>query len=313
MKLRIYSDIHNEFRKYEVKPRTGRENSLYPYHFDIIPKDDDKDTVLVLAGDIDSNPYSLEEFLKAMARRFRHVVYVAGNHEYYDYPMSQVDGILKNLSNTTRNITVFDEDYDEPLMIDDVMFVGDTLWTDLQNCNPVAMQAVKRGMHDFRYIALKGLSEVGIRELWDKVITTDGEEQAYFRAMYDEAMQELRDNAWTPTLMAAAHADAKRKILRQLSKKEELKPRKVVMVSHHVPHFVAQSRYTKGACHGTGIVDYGYYCTDMDDVLEHVDVVIHGHTHDVGEFTWNGIRFIANAVGYAGHEHTEYTDEVFEV
>lgn len=313
MKVRVYSDIHNEFRKYHTVPYTHNERIPFPYQFTIPPLEDDKNTVLVLAGDIDDNPHSLVDYLERQARLFRHVVYVAGNHEYYGTSMGKVDDMLKEVSNRVKNLTVFHDEHDEPLMIDDVMFVGDTLWTDLDKCNPVVMQAVKRGMNDFNYITTgNGPSEADVRALYDLVVAAPLDEEGP-RRLYEEARDDRIANIWSPTLMAAAHEDAKRKILKQLSKKAELNPRRVIMVSHHVPHFIAQSRYEKGACHGTGICDYAYYCTDMEDILAEVDVVIHGHTHDVGVFTWNHLTFIANAVGYYNHEHTEYEDKVFNL
>lgn len=74
MKLRIASDLHLEF--------FGDPVDVLERHF--LPADErDQDSVLVLAGDISSNIEQLGGFIERVARRFEHVIYVPGNHEYY--------------------------------------------------------------------------------------------------------------------------------------------------------------------------------------------------------------------------------------
>lgn len=70
MKIRIYSDIHQELH---------REDKL----FDIPLLDDDKNTVLILAGDIDYLKFGLE-LANRHSEQFKAVIYVPGNHEYYN-------------------------------------------------------------------------------------------------------------------------------------------------------------------------------------------------------------------------------------
>lgn len=69
MRTRVLSDLHLEFMEAD-------ERSLF---IESIPTDCD---VLVLAGDVDGGA-SLHDTLRAFADRFRHVVYVLGNHEFY--------------------------------------------------------------------------------------------------------------------------------------------------------------------------------------------------------------------------------------
>jgi len=68
MYIRLFSDIHNEFRRDE-----GEE----PYHIPELPTD--PQTVLVLAGDIDTKGRGVE-YANALSGRFKAVVLVAGNH-----------------------------------------------------------------------------------------------------------------------------------------------------------------------------------------------------------------------------------------
>ena len=72
MDLRIMSDVHLEFAPLNSLPE--------------LPTD--KDGILILAGDIcpyNSLHFLLIPFLMAMSLRFRKVLYVLGNHEFYGY------------------------------------------------------------------------------------------------------------------------------------------------------------------------------------------------------------------------------------
>ena len=75
MLVRVYSDIHNEIRRYYKLPQ------WFPPELD-----KDKDTVLILAGDID-HAKQLPKYLDELAKRFKAVVHVAGNHEFYNSNM----------------------------------------------------------------------------------------------------------------------------------------------------------------------------------------------------------------------------------
>ena len=76
MWLRIASDLHLEFH--------------LPYtvdHYEMFPPDDrDKDAILILAGDI-CTAVKMKEYLpffRELGRRFNPIIFVAGNHEYYN-------------------------------------------------------------------------------------------------------------------------------------------------------------------------------------------------------------------------------------
>lgn len=147
MKLRIHSDLHLEF-EYAERRLT---NECVP------PLPDDADTVLVLAGDIMSNyrahirkhPH-LDEYtpwIRDKINRFKAVIYVLGNHDYWNAGHWQdVVAYWKGMSTRFSNFHVLANDH---VVVDGVRFLGTTLWTDLSN--PIyAMQA--DGMNDFNYI-----------------------------------------------------------------------------------------------------------------------------------------------------------------
>lgn len=135
MKIRPISDIHLEFADYDLPP---------------LP--DDKDTVLVLAGDIGTpnkkthlNTVYLP-FMKRHAERFKHVIILMGNHEHYNgfFPTTEHkiwDGLTEA---KLENVTLLQ---DSSIVIDGIAFVGATLWTDCGARDPLA-EMLFNGMTD---------------------------------------------------------------------------------------------------------------------------------------------------------------------
>lgn len=105
MRILILSDLHLEFQNFDP-PKVDAE-------------------VVVLAGDIglrvDGIVWAAEAFPDVP------VVYVAGNHEFYDGGV--VNAIIADMRLTARRFGVHFLDHDE-LVIDGVRFLGATLWTD---------------------------------------------------------------------------------------------------------------------------------------------------------------------------------------
>lgn len=147
MLVRILSDLHNEFWRYEYAK--GRANQpLCP-----IPRlPDDKETVLVLAGDIDTAKHVYLS-LEVYSHQFRHVVYVAGNHCFWGGNItSQIDSLRKDVEHL-ENVHVLD---DSEVIIDHVRFLGGTMWTDFKNRDPFAMWDAPKRMNDYRKIRVGG-------------------------------------------------------------------------------------------------------------------------------------------------------------
>lgn len=126
MLIRLLSDTHREF-----------DRTWTPTHLDT-----DTDTILVLAGDIDVGK-QVPMFVDSIAERFRAVVYVAGNHEMYN---GNIEDIYDKLKATAHNAYMLQND---TVTIDDVEFVGATLWTDFNDFNPLAMWDAQNNMNDF--------------------------------------------------------------------------------------------------------------------------------------------------------------------
>lgn len=105
---------------------------------------DDSETVLVLAGDIDVGK-QLVKYVDKLAARFKAVVYILGNHELYGHNID----LLYKYRSTSPNAYFLDN---STVTIDDVEFIGTTLWTDMDGASPLAMMNASANMNDFNYI-----------------------------------------------------------------------------------------------------------------------------------------------------------------
>jgi predicted phosphodiesterase len=116
--FQILSDLHIE---------TG---VIYPVE-SITPHSD----VLVLAGDIGSfyNLEPLVDFLEKISPKFKHVLYIPGNHEYYhssdDRPES-IGTLLHKFKKAVAHIDYLHVMDRKMVNIDGTVFAGATLWTD---------------------------------------------------------------------------------------------------------------------------------------------------------------------------------------
>ena len=135
MRLRFVSDLHLEFGG-----RDGPGAFVMPAH------PDDRETVLLLAGDIDVDKHAVK-LARRSARQFRAVVQIAGNHEFYK------SGSPQRLPDKLADaVTDLDNVYFLELGtvdIDDVRIIGATLWSDFDRGNEVAMFDAKWKLNDF--------------------------------------------------------------------------------------------------------------------------------------------------------------------
>jgi predicted phosphodiesterase len=134
MKIRLLSDLHTEFRL----PYKTAEFAAYR-----------GEDVLVLAGDIASgstNTMSVIKFFKDQG--FPHIVYVAGNHEYYGGDFIQFNEKMAEKCSMIDGVHFLNPG---SVTIDGVLFTGGTLWTNFAD-NFFSQSAAKRGINDFRVI-----------------------------------------------------------------------------------------------------------------------------------------------------------------
>ena len=89
------------------------------------------------------------EFFERCAANFPHVIYIMGNHEYYhsDFATALTD-VRRKLAHLS-NLYIMERDVK---VIGDVTFIGGTLWTDMNNSDPLTLYHMRTMMNDFRVI-----------------------------------------------------------------------------------------------------------------------------------------------------------------
>ncbi len=133
MKIQYCSDLHLEFE----------ENQLYLENNQIKAEGD----VLVLAGDITywSNKHFENKFFDDISSKFKKVIYVAGNHEFFNGgDISILKGSYK--ANIRDNVIMAQN---KSIVVEDVVFICTTL---LSKIKPDLGFVVQAKMNDFRMI-----------------------------------------------------------------------------------------------------------------------------------------------------------------
>lgn len=151
MFIRLVSDLHLEHSPYQVPAL-----------------DTDKDTVLVMAGDVApvKSPALYLDFIADVSSRFRYVIWTFGNHEYYGSFIDKGEKILNQHLHEANNFNNVFATQRGSVMIDDVQVVCATLWTDFDKANPLTMMHVQNSLNDYRVIR-------SYKKGYRKVQTTD--------------------------------------------------------------------------------------------------------------------------------------------
>ena len=101
--------------------------------------------ILILAGDIHvgekAMPFLLEETKKSP------VLYVLGNHEFYDNDIDKITEFW--VSQNIKNLHVLER---SEYILDNVRFLGCSLWTDFNKGDPKAMDTIRYTMSDFAVV-----------------------------------------------------------------------------------------------------------------------------------------------------------------
>ena len=148
MKIQIISDIHFEFFQHEP------EYNYKKFYQNLLGATKKMDTILCIAGDLGlfhrSNTW--KEPLHTLAEKYRAIICVAGNHEYYNNNVLDDEIRILEVANLPNNVHYL---FNESIIIDKVRFIGGILWTSFNNKQPEAMRYAQSRINDFRLIRHK--------------------------------------------------------------------------------------------------------------------------------------------------------------
>ncbi len=232
MRLLVMSDLHLEFGPLEVGP----------FQVDAV----------VLAGDVHVKTHGLE-WIKAA---FPHlpVIYVVGNHEYYRGTIPTTADKLQTGAEGS-NVHVLENEVFET---DGVVFLGATLWTDLNLLGDPALAAIHVGeaMSDYRLIRILP----GYRRLRPHDT----------RLMHERSFKWLRGEV------------------------ESCAGKTLVVVTHHAP---SPRSLPRGWEHDVISPGYASNLEEFIR-NSGVALWIHGHTHWPSDYVVGKTRILANPRGY---------------
>ena len=264
MKIALVSDVHLEFGDLD---------------FD----NDSNADVLILGGDIciandmaQRDPYNtmgeqyrsnrFHDFFQRCSDRFPHVIFIVGNHEHYHGDFAKTVPHFKDVLGYLPNLHILEK---ETFVLDDITFIGGTLWTDMNKRDNRTLHDISRMMNDFRCVDNSAKTEDG--------------------------------RGWPGrfnTIDAANDHDAMLAFIRTTV---ETNPAgRYVVVGHHAP-----SKLSTHPRYQDQFIMNGGYSSELDNfILDHPQIRLwtHGHTHEDFDYMIAGCRILCNPRGYINYE-----------
>jgi predicted phosphodiesterase len=263
MKVSVISDLHLEFADLtlpggDVLILSG--DAMEAKHLN--KENYNPEMVLLEHERADQRPDRFYRFMEEeCSKKYREVIYVMGNHEHYGFQLQKTYNQLK--SQLPNNVHLLEN---ESYKIDDVTFVGCTLWTDMNKNNAITMWECSQMMNDYRTIKI--LNEA--------------------KSVYHKL---------TPDYTAGLHEKSKAYIREQLAADPT---GKFVVVTHHSPSKLSTKPQYENDFHMNGA-----YSSDLSDlILDHPQIKVwtHGHTHHTFDYMIGDTRIICNPRGYKNYE-----------
>jgi Icc-related predicted phosphoesterase len=268
MKISLVSDLHLEFGYQELPGGEvlilagdiAEARSIQRHHHET-----------KLVSDSPNEKYRCSEFFAHECKKYDRVFYVMGNHEHYHGKFRDTYDTLKYMM--PDNVTLLE---DEALEYNGVLFLGATLWTDLNRRNPITAYHLKDGMNDYHVIMHR----------------SDGPNTSY--------------NKLRPEYTCGVHEKTLQYFQIVLSENRD-KP--VVVITHHAPSFESVDDKYRHDYHMNG-----GYASDLSEWVlnnENIKYWVHGHMHNPVDYMIGNTRVLSNPRGYVGYEDNNGFDPNF--
>lgn len=252
--IQFTSDIHLEYYNDNINYKTWLEPCA-PY--------------LAILGDLGyPSMNNFKKFFDQVSKLYKKVLYVSGNHCYYQcknrqiQTLEDVDINIKAICDSYSNVYFLDNK--EHFITDDIVILGTTLWSYI----PAHKEEVLRYyINDYVYI-----------------YTT-----------IDNVMMKI-----TPTNTINAHID---NVIWLSKKLEEYKDKKIIILSHHLPSFkLIHKDYEGNEMNSAFATDLDYLMIKYDNIK----YWLCGHTHKNVYAKINQCECMTNPSGYKSDHNMEY-------
>lgn len=272
MRIKLVSDLHLEFS--DINIQNDQDYDVLILSGDIMIAQDLHDHLEVpsiygLPGELaglgrrQQRVARFRDFLKRVSFQFPHVIYIAGNHEFYHGKFYAALDYLRDECAKYPNVYFLEND---TKVIDDVVFIGATLWTDMNKADPLTMHAIEDMMNDFKIIRneYRSYAPMSARDVAERHRKT----LQYFRII----LQENKD-------------------------------KKCVIVGHHSPsHLSIHESYSHDTLMNGGYhSDLSEFILDHPQIK----LWTHGHTHHPFDYMIGDTRIVCNPRGYESDGYSE--------
>lgn len=278
MRIKVVSDLHLEFSDINI---TNNNNC------DVLILSGD----IMIAEDLHNHPemnygmYSnvnladlgrrqqtalrFRDFLKRCSFQFPHVFYVAGNHEFYHGKWNKTLDVLKKECSKFPNIYFMECDTKK---IDDITFIGSTLWTDMNNNDPITLYTIKGCMNDYRTVVNEDRNYSKLRP--EETVVRHKKSLEYIRSVVVDKPTE-----------------------------------KFVVIGHHAPSKISinpkyKDQYIENGAYSS---DLSNFILDNPQIK----MWTHGHIHSPSDYMVGSTRIICNPRGYDGYEETGWNLDLY--
>lgn len=235
--------------------------------------------VLIIAGDacearglvkefhetktLDRKPgaFPCHDFFEFECAKYKKVFYVMGNHEHYGGRYWKTYPELARVM--PDNVTILEDQHEE---YEGVVFVGATLWTDMNKSDPLTLAVIKDYMNDYRAITFHNVVYNNYRKLMPAdTVYIHHQSKAYIE-------KTAKENADKP----------------------------VVVITHMAPTFQSVNEKFKNE----GLSN-GAYCSDLSNLIldnTNIKAWVHGHVHDPVSYKVGDCQVHCNPRGYLPYE-----------
>lgn len=297
MKIAVTSDIHLEFGDLDIQNPNGAEVLILSGDICVATDITARDPYLTMGLEYRSNRY--HDFFQRCAQKFAHVIYVMGNHEHYHGDFGTTVPHMRAMLNYLPNLHILERDV---VTIDDVTFVGGTLWTDMNNGDALTLYHMRTMMNDF--VCVKN----SLRPVYRNVPLYEKDSDGKY--IEDEqgnktqiAMKKKEEpGRFSPEQAFEEHVRTKDYIRSVVAGQPD---RRFVVVGHHAP-----SRRSTHPRYAHDTIMNGGYSSDLDEFIEdhpQIRLWTHGHTHEDFDYMIGATRVICNPRGYVNYESRTLT------
>lgn len=295
MKIAIASDLHLEFGDLDIVNTDGADVLILSGDILVARDMTQHDPYQTLGLEYRSNRY--HDFMQRCSAQFPHVIFILGNHEHYNGDFAKTYTHLKDVLGYLKNVYVLEKEIKQ---INDVTFIGGTLWTDMNQRDSLTLYHMRKMMNDFVCVDnSNNVVNFRARVPVDKPVgMTDEEWIAQPENGRTREVFKTRVAKFSPEDAVEDHEKFVGYI-RQII--EGQWDQKFVVVGHHAP-----SRMSTHPRYAHETIMNGGYSSNLDEfIMDHPQIRLwtHGHTHEDFDYMIGSTRVICNPRGYINHEH----------